>query len=74
MATPKTLLLKKSFQIGVFPTIWKNGFVTPVLKKGINTLLKIIDPFLSNLSKIIEKIVYDSLTCVESGNPFIVPH
>ena len=63
-AIGKTYLFHiKSLRDGIFPSVWKQANVCPVFKKGDKsdqTNYRPISP-LSNMSKILEKIVYKRL-------------
>jgi len=46
-------------QQGIFPEVWKIACVVPIFKKGRNRTKKTTGPYLSsNMSKVLEKLVY----------------
>ena len=63
LSEPLTLLINLTFTEGKFPAILKMGKIFPVHKKGSKTELTNYRPIslLSNISKIIEKMVHDRL-------------
>ena len=64
LSYPLSLIFRKSLDTGVFPTAWKHANVTPVWKKkGDKSSVSNYRPIslISNISKILERIVYDQL-------------
>ena len=64
---PVTRIINSSIEQGKFPESWKEGVVTPVLKKGSATDKKNYRPItcLSVLSKVLEKIICDQITVID---------
>jgi hypothetical protein len=63
VATPISILFKKSLAQNTVPSIWKRAFVTPVYKKGSKVNVTNYRPIskLCIVSKVFEKIVYKQL-------------
>ena len=63
LCKPLTALFNKSLSDGIFPSVWKQANVCPVFKKGSKSDKTNYRPIslLSNMSKILEKIVYKRL-------------
>ena len=63
LCKPLTALFNKSLSDGIFPSVWKQANVCPVFKKGSKSDKSNYRPIslLSNMSKILEKIVYKRL-------------
>ena len=63
LCKPLIAIFKKSLSDGTFPSIWKQANVCPVFKKGSKSYKTNYRPIslLSNMSKILEKIVYKRL-------------
>ena len=76
LAIPLTRIINKSIKEGVFPTQWKEGVVTPVLKKGTPTDKANYRPVtcLSVLSKVLEKIICDQITAYMETNGLLPPN
>ena len=73
LSTPLTLLINLTFTKGKFPDILKIGKIFPIHKKNCKTDVNNYRPIslLSNISKIIEKIVHDRLYLyLENNNIF----
>ena len=73
LGEPLTLLLNLTFSEGKFPSILKVGKIFPVHKKGCKTEVTNYRPIslLSNISKIIEKMVHGRLYMfLEQNNAF----
>ena len=73
LSDPVTLLINLTFSEGKFPSILKVGKIFPVHKKGCKTEVTNYRPIslLSNISKIIEKVVHDRLYMfLEQNNAF----
>ena len=64
LAGPLTKIINRSLTEGVFPTIWKQAIVTPILKKGDAKDKTNYRPVscLMVLSKVLEKIVCAQIT------------
>ena len=63
LVTPLTKLCKKSVETGVFPSLWKEANIIPLLKKGDkkNPLNYRSISLISLFGKILEKIVHDQI-------------
>lgn len=63
LASPLTLIFKRSVQDGIFPEKWKEAFVTPIHKSGSKQKVENYRPvsILSVFGKVFESIVYDQL-------------
>ena len=73
LSTPLTLLINLTFTKGKFPDILKIGKILPIQKKNCKTDVNNYRPIslLSDISKIIEKIVHDQLYMyLENNNIF----
>ena len=59
-----TCLFKRSFELGEFPTAWKEAMVIPIFKKGSHTDTGNYRPIalLPIISKVLERIVHDKLS------------
>ena len=76
LSTPLTLLINLTFTKGKFPDILKIGKIFPIHKKNCKTNVSNYRPMLllSNISKIIEKIVHDRVYMyLEDSNIFYIP-
>ena len=64
LAVPLTQIINTSFTEGVFPEVWKEGIVTPVLKKGNPMEKSNYRPVscLSVMSKVLERVACDQIT------------
>ena len=60
---PLKIIFSRSLEEGIFPSIWKNANICPVYKKGDKQLVANYRPIalLSNLSKVLERLVYNEL-------------
>ena len=60
---PLKIIFSRSLEEGIFPTIWKSANICPVYKKGDKQLVANYRPIalLSNLSKVLERLVYNEL-------------
>ena len=76
LAIPLTRIINASIEQGTFPESWKEGVVTPVLKKGATTDKKNYRPVtcLSVLSKVLEKIICDQITKFMEKNKLLPPN
>ena len=75
LSTPLTLLIKLTFTKGKFPDILKIGKNFPIHKKNCKTNVSNYRPvlLLTNISKIIEKIVHDRVYMyLEDNNIFYI--
>ena len=63
LCKPLTALFNESLSVGIFPSVWKQANVCPVFKKGSKSDKTNYRPIslLSNMYKILEKIVYKRL-------------
>jgi hypothetical protein len=68
------LLFKQSLREGVFPTLWKRSYITPIHKSGSKQDVQNYRPIfkLSIFSKLMERIVVEQLTL--EIKPFILPN
>ena len=73
LAGPLTKIINRSLTEGVFPTIWKQAIVTPILKKGDAKDKTNYRPVscLMVLSKVLEKIVFAQITEYMEKNKLI---
>ena len=76
LTIPLTRIINASIEQGTFPEMWKEGIVTPVLKKGTATDKKNYRPVtcLSVLSKVLEKIICDQITKFMENNNLLPPN
>ena len=60
---PISIIAKLSFDTGTFPKIWKTANVVPIFLKGEKCCKKNYRPIslLSNISKVLERLVYSNL-------------
>ena len=60
---PISIIAQMSFNAGIFPQIWKSANVVPLYKKGEKTCKSNYRPIslLSNVSKVLERLVYNAL-------------
>ena len=63
LCVPISIIAKLSFDTGEFPKIWKTANVVPIFKKGEKHCKKNYRPIslLSNVSKVLERLVYLNL-------------
>ena len=63
LSDPLSRLFNLSFSLGVFPSSWKNANVIPIYKKEDRQSVKNYRPvsLLSNISKVMERIVHNAL-------------
>ena len=73
---PLTRLFNYSLHSGIFPSTWKLAHVCPVFKKGDNTLCLNYRPIslLSNVSKLLEKIIHDKIYKYLTNNALLIPN
>lgn len=66
---PLYILYNKSLHFGYVPTKWKNSYIVPIFKGGMNTDVKNYRPIskLNILAKLLEKFVYDIIFCEVRG-------
>ena len=76
LAIPLTRIINASIEQGKFPDDWKEGIVTPILKKGATTDKKNYRPVtcLSVLSKVMEKVICDQITKYMETNNLLPPN
>ena len=70
LAIPLTRIINASILEGKFPEDWKEGVITPVLKKGCPTDKNNYRPVscLSLISKVLEKVVCNQITNYMEAN------
>jgi hypothetical protein len=73
LAEPLAYLFGFSLRVGIFPSLWKRSYVTPIHKAGDKRDVKNYRPIskLSTFGKLMERIVVEQLTPVIK--PFILP-
>ena len=76
LVIPLTKIINASIAEGVFPDAWKQGVVTPVLKKGSAVDKNNYRPVscLSVLSKVLEKVVCNQITNYMEKNDLLPPN
>ena len=64
LVQPLSLIFTGSIDTGVYPDTWKKSNIVPVHKKGDKQIVNNYRPvsFLPICSKILEKIIFDSIT------------
>lgn len=60
LVSPLSILYNKSLASGIFPSLWKESFITPVFKKGDESNIKNYRPIslLNSFSKLFERLVH----------------
>lgn len=63
LSLPLTIIYNESLRLGIFPSLWKKAFITPIHKKGSKSVIENYRPIskLNIISKIFEKIVYNHI-------------
>lgn len=63
IARPLTIIYNRSIRLGTFPERFKQAYITPIFKKGDNTLVENYRPvcLLNTMSLVLERAVYNRL-------------
>ena len=74
LAGPLAAIINISLRTSMFPTLWKVGLITPVHKKGDQSLLANYRPItiISNFAKIYERVLYSVIYA--NVRAFLSPH
>lgn len=74
LAKPLRIIINLAIKSATFPDRWKRARISPVFKKGNESILKNYRPIsiLNNFSKVFEQVIYSSL--ITNISKYISPH